>query len=358
MYDQHAATFLGRAAGPLAALLVALLVLLAPAGASAQFMCGLDANGDGFVDAVNETAICDLDVLCPLDATPCVSDPTGDICPLGPSYSCVIASDGVSKCSAQTCVDTAANPLVDEERPRDYVVDDGARDGAGACLDELRIFQGYAMDCKPAGAQTVFRNCCKDRGQIIHDSQGAVGSVANAVAINAVFTAMSAAYAAGIGGGGSSALSVLSTAFDPTTLAATALVALITDLLNLGCSAQDMETGVLKGSGMCHYVGSYCTARIPLIGCIQKSRSHCCFNSKLGRIIHEQGRPQLVSFAGWGTAKAPDCRGFTPAEFQALDFSAMDLSEYYGELALTAASAMETQMQGAVGDYAADAGVQ
>jgi len=32
----------------------------------------------------------------------------------------------------------------------------------------------------------------------------------------------------------------------------------------------------------------------------------------------------------WGTAKHPYCRGFTPEEFQSIDFSKVDLTEYYG----------------------------
>src|SRR3546814_18776576 len=84
---------------------------------------------------------------------------------------------------------------------------------------------------------------------------------------------------------------------------------------------------------MCHEVGTYCSSKILGI-CVQKSKGHCCFNTKLGRIIQEQGRPQLKSFngIGWGTAKQPYCRGFTPDALQALDLSKMDLSEYYSEI--------------------------
>lgn len=66
-----------------------------------------------------------------------------------------------------------------------------------------------------------------------------------------------------------------------------------------------------------------------------KKRTSCCFSSKLGRIFHEQGRPQLSAFGldgGWGSARQPNCRGFTPEEFQSLDFSSIDLSEYEADL--------------------------
>ena len=93
------------------------------------------------------------------------------------------------------------------------------------------------------------------------------------------------------------------------------------EVLLQGCDQQDMETGMLRGSGMCHEVGTYCSTEI-LGVCVQKAKSHCCFNTKLGRIIQEQGRPQLKSFnaIGWGPVKHPICRGFTAEEFQALDF--------------------------------------
>ncbi|MEW6587358.1 MAG: conjugal transfer protein TraN, partial [Nitrospirota bacterium] len=55
-----------------------------------------------------------------------------------------------------------------------------------------------------------------------------------------------------------------------------------------------------------------------------------CFNSKLGRIINEQGRPQIGK--SFGSAKDPDCEGFTPEELSKLDFSRLDLSEYINDM--------------------------
>lgn len=64
--------------------------------------------------------------------------------------------------------------------------------------------------------------------------------------------------------------------------------------------------------------------------CLERKQSYCCYNSRLARIVQEQGRPQLGK--GWGTAKAPQCGGFTPEELQRLDFGAMDLSEFITEI--------------------------
>ena len=67
--------------------------------------------------------------------------------------------------------------------------------------------------------------------------------------------------------------------------------------------------------------------------CIETTETYCCFNSRLSRIINEQGRAQLGR--GWGGAQGPDCSGFALTQLQALDFSRMDLTEFYAEIAPT-----------------------
>jgi|GEM_PF-6432636 len=56
----------------------------------------------------------------------------------------------------------------------------------------------------------------------------------------------------------------------------------------------------------------------------------CCFPSKLGRIVQEQGRAQLGK--SWGSAKHPDCSGFTIEELGLLKFDEMDLSEFLSDI--------------------------
>ena len=67
--------------------------------------------------------------------------------------------------------------------------------------------------------------------------------------------------------------------------------------------------------------------------CIETTESYCCFNSRLSRIINEQGRGQLGK--GWGGPENPDCSGLTITQLQALDFSRMNLAEFYAEIAPT-----------------------
>lgn len=73
--------------------------------------------------------------------------------------------------------------------------------------------------------------------------------------------------------------------------------------------------------GKKHCWGSYCKSTM---------RGSCCFTTKIARIINQQGRPQIKR--GWGSSASPDCRGFTPDEFQKLDFSKIDLSEYINDV--------------------------
>ena len=97
-----------------------------------------------------------------------------------------------------------------------------------------------------------------------------------------------------------------------------------------GCEDTDLELAEKNKRGLCVEVGSYCAAKLAGV-CTRKKRSSCCFPSKLSRIVHEQGRPQLG--IGWGEAKSPDCRGFTPEELARLDFDRLNLSELFEEIA-------------------------
>ena len=97
------------------------------------------------------------------------------------------------------------------------------------------------------------------------------------------------------------------------------------------CNDEERELKKRKQAGTCTDIGTYCTKKIKFLGiCLQRKRTYCCFNSKLSRIINEQGRPQISK--GWGGPKDPDCTGFTPDQFSMLDFSSIDLGEYIAEI--------------------------
>ena len=92
---------------------------------------------------------------------------------------------------------------------------------------------------------------------------------------------------------------------------------------------------------MCRCVACRCVA------CLARTKSFCCFNSHLARIINEQGRGQIGKSWGSNTAQNPDCSGFSVAQLQSLDFSRMDFSEFYAEISPTLPS---------VGTYVGNAG--
>ncbi len=95
------------------------------------------------------------------------------------------------------------------------------------------------------------------------------------------------------------------------------------------CSAEELNLSKNRSKNLCTYIGTYCAEKVAG-QCIRKKSSFCCFGSRLARIIHEQGRPQLG--LRWGDAKHPQCRGFTADEISRIDFSKLDLSELYEEL--------------------------
>jgi len=100
--------------------------------------------------------------------------------------------------------------------------------------------------------------------------------------------------------------------------------------LSASCTPDEIKEAGLAGNGKCHIVGAYCASTALGICMIQKETS-CCYSSLLARVFQEQGRPLIPAFGedgGWGTPRTPNCRGFTPEEFQQLNYSAMDMTEY------------------------------
>ncbi len=106
------------------------------------------------------------------------------------------------------------------------------------------------------------------------------------------------------------------------------------------CSHEEMLLDVEDRMGLCSYIGEYCSQKA-LFVCTTKRLSYCCFQSKLARVIQEQGRAQLgMTF---GTPHTPDCGGFTIAEFQKLDLSKMDFSEVFSDF--TSAVSLPSSLQ-------------
>jgi conjugal transfer mating pair stabilization protein TraN len=128
-------------------------------------------------------------------------------------------------------------------------------------------------------------------------------------------------------------------------------------LVALGCDREEILLHQRDAQGLCAYVGTYCSDKI-LDVCVTKKKAYCCFESKLTRIIQEQGRAQLGK--SWAKPKREQCAGFTVEEFAQLDLSRMDFSEVYAEFTDAARLPDEleaaTQIQQKIEDYYARAG--
>jgi conjugal transfer mating pair stabilization protein TraN len=124
-------------------------------------------------------------------------------------------------------------------------------------------------------------------------------------------------------------------AVDPYTLVIAIVMYVVMSLMS--CSQDEGKLAMKEGAKLCHSIGTWCSKCIRVLGacvtCIERTTSKCCFNSQLARLINEQGRAQLG--IGWGKAQQPQCEGFTVGQLQALDFSRMDLTEFYASIVPT-----------------------
>lgn len=272
-------------------------------------------------------------------------------CPLGDQYACMEVNTGEFRCSPNECFDSSATPPETTEIDTSMPDNSGPRDATGACTGNITFFSGRRMACKKSGLKSNWTNCCNlaDRDTITDTVGSDVESLVIQQGIGVMFDFAATAYTTftNLSGGALGTLEqaqvsaqyAYNSVLTPATFYTAAIVVAVQWLMTPQCSQNDMETSALKKSGYCHYVGTYCSERWNILGgsiCVQKKNAYCCFNSKLARLINEQGREQ-IDMGGWGTTSAPNCKGFTPEQFQSLDFGAMDLSEYYGYLEQKAA---------------------
>jgi len=99
-----------------------------------------------------------------------------------------------------------------------------------------------------------------------------------------------------------------------------------------GCKPEEKQLEDSRSKGLCRKIGTYCS-KDSILGCLKEKTTFCCFPTKIAKVFHEQGRKQLG--IGWGSKEKPDCRGFTIEELSRLDFSKLDLSELYKDIAKT-----------------------
>lgn len=116
--------------------------------------------------------------------------------------------------------------------------------------------------------------------------------------------------------------------FNPHVFFAMVAIEVATDYLS--CEPEEQALQLKRGQNLCVYLGSRCT-QYNLGSCLIKEERHCCYNSRLARIVQEAAHQQLGK--SWGTLQAPDCSGLTTYEFMTLDFTKIDLSEFLSDIA-------------------------
>lgn len=297
----------------------------------------------------------------------CTTELSTYTCPLGDTFSCKTHSaSSIPQCTPHTCEDISISGIIETIQSVDssMYTDDGERNAEGACLGETRIFSGRAMSCRLPGAVSAYKNCCTDnKGRVYHDSKGNI--VENTLTNKAITATAAAAWAAGSayasalsGGasagsaaqsGGQAFVNSIQGAFDPTSLVIAIAIALVMTWLANACDQESMETAALRASGFCFQVGTVCTDRW-LGSCVQREEVNCCYNSKLARIVNEQGIEQIMGEPPYSNValdvnnlQTLDCGGFTPEQFQALDFQRIDFSEYEADINAAVTERLETE---------------
>lgn len=96
------------------------------------------------------------------------------------------------------------------------------------------------------------------------------------------------------------------------------------------CSQEEQTLMTRQEAKSVHYVGTYCSQKSFFGVCLEKSMRYCAFEGTLAKIVHEQGRPQIGK--GWGEPKNADCSGFTVDQFQQLDLTNVDFSEFTNDM--------------------------
>ena len=93
------------------------------------------------------------------------------------------------------------------------------------------------------------------------------------------------------------------------------------------CEEEELELGVKRELKSAVYIGSYCASKFHGV-CIEKRESYCTFNSPLSRILQQEVRKQIGT--NFGSAKNPECSGFTLEQLQDVDWDKVNLDEWLG----------------------------
>ena len=83
----------------------------------------------------------------------------------------------------------------------------------------------------------------------------------------------------------------------------------------------------------CVEVGKFCSKKIKPFGCTSRKTTFCCYDSILAKIINQEAKKQLG--ISNGTPKVPNCDGVALEDFDKVDLSKADFSEFYREIVVS-----------------------
>lgn len=110
------------------------------------------------------------------------------------------------------------------------------------------------------------------------------------------------------------------------------------------CSDEEKLLGDSREKELAIKVGRYCSDKV-LGVCVEHKESFCVFNSKIAKVIQEQGRRGQLRI-NFGNAKHPNCRGISPEELQKIDFSRINFTpSIFNEIRKKMKSVNESEMQ-------------
>lgn len=222
-------------------------------------------------------------------------------CPTGPqTYTETTVCDTATFCQDEGagCFDTTAHS--DPNFGKAVAAAELAREAGtyGVTPETIEVFKGKKEECSIKVLGGTIANCCKsaDGGDAFTNKALVRGS---AFVYDALY----------IGG-------------------PAVTLGLVAAGVLLECKDPEKELASKRGQSLCVHVGSYCDNRV-LGTCVEKKEQHCCFNSKLAKIINRQGREQLG-------LPLDSCAGFNEAQLQSIDFSKIDLTEFIDSIVPTA----------------------
>lgn len=96
------------------------------------------------------------------------------------------------------------------------------------------------------------------------------------------------------------------------------------------CNSEEKALAEARKRKLSIYIGSYCAHRV-LGVCMEKKEGYCQFESKLAKIVQDQGRRGQLGI-GFGSGDSPDCRGLTVDELKRLKFDQINFADFYDDL--------------------------